>query len=138
MYLTMINCKSWSHHMFVACLFVRNWLKEISIKELYTKKSLKETLVNAICFSRQKFLKNMLAITVGSEEFQHKKYSKALRYAASRSADLGDTLFLIGSQNTWDTLFFDLRKTKHYVLSWYWIWSCSIYLFSIFKAQKCM
>ena len=38
-YLTMIyfNCKSWSHHMFVVCLFVRNWLKEISIKELYTK-----------------------------------------------------------------------------------------------------
>ena len=48
------------------------------------------------------------------------EYSKALRYAASRSADLGDALFLIGSQNTWDTLFlaksledtlfFDLRK----------------------------
>ena len=30
-------------------------------------------------------------------------YSKALRYTASRSADLGDTRFLIGSQNTWDT-----------------------------------
>ena len=29
-------------------------------------------------------------------------YSKALRYTASRSADLGDTRFLIGSQNTWD------------------------------------
>ena len=27
-------------------------------------------------------------------------YSKALRYTASRSADLGDTLFLIGFQNT--------------------------------------
>ena len=32
-------------------------------------------------------------------------YSKALRYTALRSADLGDTRFLIGSQNTWDTLF---------------------------------
>ena len=31
------------------------------------------------------------------------EYSKASRYAASRSADLGDTRFLIGSQNTWDT-----------------------------------
>ena len=30
-------------------------------------------------------------------------YSKASRYTASRSADLGDTRFLIGSQNTWDT-----------------------------------
>ena len=28
------------------------------------------------------------------------KYSKASRYTASRSADLGDTRFLIGSQNT--------------------------------------
>ena len=27
-------------------------------------------------------------------------YSEALRYTASRSADLGDTRFLIGSQNT--------------------------------------
>ena len=32
-------------------------------------------------------------------------YSKASRYTASRSADLGDTRFLIGSQNTWDTRF---------------------------------
>ena len=32
-------------------------------------------------------------------------YSKASRYTASRSADLGDARFLIGSQNTWDTLF---------------------------------
>ena len=31
------------------------------------------------------------------------KYSKASRYTASRSADLGDTRFLIGSQNIWDT-----------------------------------
>ena len=31
-------------------------------------------------------------------------YSKASRYTASRSADLGDTRFLIGSQNTWDAL----------------------------------
>ena len=31
------------------------------------------------------------------------KYSKALRYTALRSADLGDARFLIGSQNTWDT-----------------------------------
>ena len=31
------------------------------------------------------------------------KYSKALRLTASRSVDLGDTQFLIGSQNTWDT-----------------------------------
>ena len=30
-------------------------------------------------------------------------YSKASRYTASRSADLKDTRFLIGSQNTWDT-----------------------------------
>ena len=30
-------------------------------------------------------------------------HSKASRYAASRSADLGDTRFWIGSQNTWDT-----------------------------------
>ena len=32
-------------------------------------------------------------------------YSKASRYTASRSTDLGDTRFLIGSQNTWDTRF---------------------------------
>ena len=30
-------------------------------------------------------------------------YSKASRYAALRSADLGDTRFFIGSQNTWCT-----------------------------------
>ena len=34
---------------------------------------------------------------------QYEGYSKALRYTASRSADLGDARFLIGSQNTWDT-----------------------------------
>ena len=32
-----------------------------------------------------------------------KQYSKPSRYTASRSADLGDARFLIGSQNTWDT-----------------------------------
>ena len=32
-------------------------------------------------------------------------YSKASRYTASRSADLEDTRFLIGSQNTWDARF---------------------------------
>ena len=69
------------------------------------------------------------------------KYSKAFRYAASRSADLGDTLFLIGSQNTWDTLFlaksledtlfFDLRKKNIMPNLW-------IHFFLSFKAQKCM
>jgi hypothetical protein len=33
------------------------------------------------------------------------KYSKALRYTALRSTDLGDTRFLIGSQNTYDKRF---------------------------------
>ena len=33
------------------------------------------------------------------------EHSKASRYTALRSMDLGDTRFLIGSQNTWDTRF---------------------------------
>ena len=31
------------------------------------------------------------------------KFSKASKYTASRSADLGDTRILIGSKSTWDT-----------------------------------
>ena len=39
------------------------------------------------------------------ENFTNQIYSKASRYTALRSADLRDTRFLIGSQNTWDTRF---------------------------------
>ena len=57
------------------------------------------------------------------------KYSKASRYTASRSADLGDTQFFIGSQNTWDTriLVKSLEDTQvliffgNYTHSFYWI-----------------
>ena len=57
-------------------------------------------------------------------------YSKASRSAASRSADLGDTLFSIGSQNTWDTLIlaksledalFLFFGKKNYAQPFYWI-----------------
>ena len=41
----------------------------------------------------------------GRKLFAEIQYSKASRYTATRSADLGDTRFLIGSQNTWDTRF---------------------------------
>ena len=37
------------------------------------------------------------------KQLQISYYSKASRYTASRSTDLGDARFLIGSQNTWDT-----------------------------------
>jgi hypothetical protein len=38
-------------------------------------------------------------------KFIQTSYSKASRYTALRSTDLGDTRFLIGSQNTWATRF---------------------------------
>ena len=46
------------------------------------------------------------------------KYSKALRYTALRSADLGDARFLIGSQNTWDTRILAKGTTAlwHYIV----------------------
>ena len=68
------------------------------------------------------------------------KYSKASRYMASRSTDLGDTRFLIGAQNTWDTRFLaqSLADTR-LLLSWkkcdnffHRIWSSSILGYIIF------
>ena len=44
------------------------------------------------------YLKALLYLNQQKKE--HSDYSKALRYTASRSADLGDARFLIGSQNT--------------------------------------
>ena len=48
-------------------------------------------------------------------------YSKALRYAVSRNADLGDTWFLIGFQYTWDTLILakSLEDTLFFTLAPY-------------------
>ena len=53
-----------------------------------------------------------------------RKYSKAsrymaLRYMASRSVDLGDTPFLIGSQNTWDTGFGAKNLEEARFLIWF-------------------
>ena len=51
------------------------------------------------------------------KNLQFRKYSKASRYTASRSADLGDARFLIGSQNTWDTriLAKSLEDTRFFI-----------------------
>ena len=59
-------------------------------------------------FTRNHFFyyeKVEMAKDIHSQMWFFAMYSKTSRYTASRSTDLGDARFLIGSQNTWDTRF---------------------------------
>ena len=69
------------------------------------------------------------------------RYSKASRYTALRSTDLGDTRFLIGSQNTWDTRFLaksleDARFFLRYTVFKQKPWRCTVFSFDVLDSKR--
>ena len=90
--------KYWN--IFVHAVFLSTRSKSLSIPQLCTTEYSDVTILKS------------------SSQEKKSKYSKASRYAASRSADLGDKRFSIGSQNTWDTriLAKSLEDTRSFII----------------------
>jgi hypothetical protein len=90
-----------------------HWKLSLSLKASYvlavSKANNLDMFGATICTKVEKFRQTYHFIIMYILHYENKftklMYSKASRYTALRSTDLGYTRFLIGSQNTWDTRF---------------------------------